>query len=322
MLNVLVDKIMDKQPLHITNGTTLTSIINQLGIAGEKLSWEEMLCEGPTTEKVDSEEFLNLRKSFFNEFYDVDLDVEMIKTELNKLNHTENYSEIILWFDYDLFCYINMVAIISLIHQKKVKIPVYLISRGRIEGSKKLKELSELSSEQLMHNYNNKILLDSEAIDLANTIWGIYCGIDHNLFKPLIVKPSTFEYLSNCLKAHLERFPDSVEGLNILERNILEIINKYDITSKHHLLGYALNYQGFYGYGDLQLSRIIDQLSVFYTEEKHSLILNRKGHEALLGQHNFALEIDNNMMYGGVRKIDYQFNKSENKLIKSVLNAH
>ena len=83
---------MSKQPLHITNGTTLTAIINQLGIVGEKLTWEEMLCEGPTSEMVDSEEFLNLRKSFFDEFYDVDLDVEMIKKEINKLNHTENYS--------------------------------------------------------------------------------------------------------------------------------------------------------------------------------------------------------------------------------------
>ena len=110
---------MDKQPLHITNGTHLTNTISQLGIKGEKLTWQEMLCEGPTSEMIDSEEFMNLRKSFFNEFYDVDLDIELIKNELDKLNHTENYSEIVLWFEYDLFCHINMVAVISLIQQKK-----------------------------------------------------------------------------------------------------------------------------------------------------------------------------------------------------------
>lgn len=313
---------MDKKPLHITNGTNLTTIINQLGFEGEKLTWQEMLCEGPTSEIVDSEEFLNLRKSFFNKFYDVDLDVDLIKNELNKLNHAENYSEIILWFEYDLFCHINMIAVISLIHQKKIEVPIYLICSGRIESSKNLKALSELSSEQLMKHYKNKVLLDAKGIDLANTIWGIYCGIDHNLLKPFIVKSSAFEYLSNCLKAHLKRFPDSVDGLNIIERNILEIINKYAITSKNQLLGYALNYQGFYGYGDLQLKRIIDQLSIFFTEDNDSIELNRKGHEALLGQHNFASEIDNNMVYGGVKKIEYQFNESKNKLIKSVLNAY
>ncbi len=313
---------MNKQPLHITNGTHLTNTLNQLGIEGEKLTWQEMLCEGPTSEMVYSEEFLNLRKTFFKAFYDVELDTDFIKEELNKLNHTENYSEIVLWFEYDLFCHINMVAVISLIQQKKIDLPIYLVCSGRIEGSKTLKGLTEISPEQLMNHYKNKVLLDEEGIDLAITIWGIYCGIDHNLLKPFIVKPSAFEYLSNCLKAHLKRFPDSVDGLNTLERNILEIINKYTITSKHHLLGYALNYQGFYGYGDLQFSRIIDQLDMFYTVEKDRLVLNRKGHEALLGQHNFSSEIDNGMMYGGVKKFDFQFSKSENKLIKTALNAH
>ncbi len=313
---------MKKLPLHITNGTILTKTINKLGIEGEKLTWQEMLCEGPTSELLDSEEFLNLRKSFFNEFYDIDLDIDLIKNELDKLNHTENYSEIILWFEYDLFCHINMVAVISLIQQKKIELPIYLVCSGRVEGEKNLKALSELSSEQLIKHYKNKVLLDANGIDLATTIWGIYCGIDHNLLKPFIVKSSSFEYLSNCLKAHLKRFPDSVDGLNIIEKNILEIIKKRTVTSKNHLLGYALNYQGFYGYGDLQLSRIIDQLSIFYTLENDSLALNRKGHEALLGQYNFALEIDNSMTYGGVNKIEFQFNKSENKLVKSALNAY
>lgn len=313
---------MDKLPLHITNGTSLTSFLNQLEIKGEKLTWQEMLCEGPTTEIIDSEDFIKLRTSFFNEFYNVDLDIEMIKSELDKLNHIQNYSEIVLWFEYDLFCHINMIAVISLIQQRKIELPIYLVCSGRIEGSKNLKGLSELSSIQLRSHYKNKVLLDSEAIDLATTIWGIYCGIDHNLLKPFIIKPSIFEYLTNCLKAHLKRFPDSVDGLNILERNILEIINKQTITSKNHLLGYALNYQGYYGYGDLQLSRIIDQLSIFYTLENDHLLLNRKGHEALVGQHNFASEIDNNIHYGGVKKIDFQFNTPENKLVKSALNAH
>ncbi|ULC58150.1 DUF1835 domain-containing protein [Flaviramulus sp. BrNp1-15] len=313
---------MSKKILHITNGGSLTKVLNELGVEGEKLTWQEMLCEGPTTEMVYSDEFLNLRKSFFNEFYDVELDVKMIEEELNKLNSTEDYSEIILWFEYDLFCHINMLAVISLIQQKKIELPLYLVCSGRIEGSKSLKGLSELSSEQLLKHYKNKVLLKNEDIDLACTVWGIYCGIDHNLLKPYIVKPSSFEYLSNCLKAHLERFPNVKDGLNVLERNILEIIDKHAITSKNHLLGYALNYQGFYGYGDIQLSKIINHLSIFYTIEENSLILNRKGHEALLGQHNFSSELDNKMIFGGVKKFDFQFSKSKNQLIKSVLNAN
>jgi len=313
---------MSKQQLHITNGSHLTNVLNELNIQGVKLTWQELLCEGPTTEKVGSELFLETRKSFFTQFYNIDLDIEFIKSELDKFNDSENYSEIVLWFEYDLFCHINMIAIISLIQQKKMNLPLHLVCSGRIEGSKNLMGLSELSPEQLLNHYKNKVLLNKDDIDIATTVWGIYCGVDHNLLKPFIVKPSSFKYLSNCLKAHLERFPDSVDGLSILERNILQIIVKHSITSKHHLLGYALNYQGFYGYGDLQLERIINQLSMFYSVTEGEIELNRKGHEALLGHHNFALEIDNDMMYGGVKKIAFQFNKSKNKLVKSISNVN
>ena len=313
---------MSKQQLHITNGSHLTNVLNELNIQGVKLTWQELLCEGPTTEKVGSELFLETRKSFFTQFYNIDLDIEFIKSELDKFNDSENYSEIVLWFEYDLFCHINMIAIISLIQQKKMNLPLHLVCSGRIEGSKNLMGLSELSPEQLLNHYKNKVLLNKEDIDIATTVWGIYCGVDHTLLKPFIVKPSSFKYLSNCLKAHLERFPNSVDGLSILERNILQIIVKQSITSKHHLLGYALNYQGYYGYGDLQLERIINQLSMFYSVTEGEIELNRKGHEALLGHHNFALEIDNDMMYGGVKKIAFQFNKSKNKLVKSISNVN
>ncbi|MBP0902342.1 DUF1835 domain-containing protein [Mariniflexile gromovii] len=313
---------MNKIPLHVTNGSVLTNRLNELNIEGDILTWQEMLCEGPTVEKVYSEEFSKLRKKFFSDFYDIDLVINEIEQELDKLNHSEKYSEIVLWFEYDLFCHINMIAVISLIQQKKIKLPLYLVCSGKVEKNKNLKGLAELNSGQLLKHYRDKIELTPKDIDLAVTVWGIYCGKDHNLLKPFIVTNSSFKYLSNCLKAHLERFPETKDGLNVIERNVLEIVKSRSIKSKHHLLGYALNYQGFYGYGDLQISRIIEKLSIFFTEEENSIKLNRKGHEALLGQHNFALEVNNSMVFGGVNKFDFQFNKQENKLIKTIYNAH
>ena len=104
---------------------------------------------------------------------------------------------------------------------------------------------------------------------------------------------------------------------------ILKLLEKNkDIKSKHHLLGYILNYQGYYGFGDSQLERIINKLAIFYDEEQDALTLNRKGYEALLGLHNFSNEINDDLVFGGVRKLDFQFNRKENKLIKTVPNAN
>lgn len=315
---------MSKKTLHITNSGRTTSRLNELEIEGEQLTWQEIFCEGPTIEKIHNREFVDLRQTFFRDFYHVDLDVKQIENEVAKLYDPESkYTEIVLWFEYHLFSHINMIGVLNLLQQQKIKLPIYLVCSGRTKGSKNLKKLHELSKEQFFNHFKNKTLLTSDDFDLTNTIWGIYCGKDHNLLKPYIVKSSNFSYLSNCLKAHLERFPDSTDGLSILERNILLIVNNNnDIKSKHHLLGYALNYQGYYGYAELQLNRIIEKLSIFLTEENNILSLNRKGHDAILGQYNFSTELDNNMIYGGIKKHDFQFNKKLNKLVKTVTNAN
>lgn len=83
-------------------------------------------------------------------------------------------------------------------------------------------------------------------------------------------------------------------------------------------MGYALNYQGYYGFGDIQFERLINNLSIFFTESEDRITLNRKGHEALINQHNFAIELNNNIDYGGLNRLNFQFNMEENKLIKTI----
>lgn len=309
---------MAEQVLHITNGNSLTDYLRELDITDNILTWQEMLSEGPTIAAINSEEFFKIRAQFLKTYYDIEVNHEELQTELSKLNNVENYSEINLWFEYDLFCHINLLGVLNLLHQKEVKKPIYLVCSGRVEGEKTLKGLAELTPSQLKKHYKEKVLLTKEDLNLAVMLWRTYCGKDHNIIKPYIVKSSNFKYLSNCLKAHLERFPNQKNGLSKLETNILKLIKKYDIKSKHHLLGYSLNYQGYYGFGDLQHQRIINKLSLFYELTNNKLVLNRKGHEALLGQHNFSKEIANDMPYGGVKRLDYQFNVSENKLVKTV----
>ena len=313
---------MKKTTLHITNGSSLTDNLEEIGITGDILTWHEMLCEGPTREYIDSPEFISVRKEFLNAYYDLEVDEYEFRHELDKLNHTEKYSEIVLWFEYDLFCHINLIAVVSLIKQKRIDLPLFLVCSGRVEGEKDLKGLAELDPDQLIDHYEHKIELTEKDIELATTLWGLYCGRNHNLMKPFILKTSSFKYLNSCLKAHLKRFPDSKNGLSRLEQHILETINLNKIKSKHHLLGYILNYQGYYGYGDLQIMRMIDKLSIFFTKDDDMLKLTRKGHEALLGQHNFSGEVNNNLSFGGVNRLDYQFNKQQNKLIKTIINAN
>jgi hypothetical protein len=308
--------------LHITNGDSLTDYLIDLGIDGTIFTWQEMLCEGPTIAAINSSEFFDLRRQFLKVFYDIEVDEEAFNKELQKLNAAQDYDEIVLWFEYDLFCHINMLGVINLLHQKEIKNKLSLVCSGRIKGEKHLKALTELSPEQLMTHFRNRIALQQSDKDLAIALWRTYCGKDHNVFKPYITQKSSFEYMGSCLKAHLQRFPDQQTGLGSIETNILKLIRDMDIKSTHHLLGYILNYQGYYGFGDIQFERMIKNLKPFYTQSQNGLELNRQGHEVLLGQNNLAHKIDNTIYYGGVRRKDFNFSVSENRLVKNMKHVH
>ena len=313
---------MGKTCLHITNGNILTDYLRELGYKDDIITWQEMLCEGPTIPKIDSEEFFEIRADFLKSYYDIEVDTNELKEELSKLDDVEKYDEINLWFEYDLFCHINLIGVLNLLHQKEIEKPLYLICSGRVEGEKSLKGLGELNPNQIEQHYKGKVLLSQDDKDLAIALWRTYCGKDHNILKPYIVTKSNFRYMSNCLKAHLKRYPHQKSGLSVLEDNILRLIRDNQINSEHHLMGYCLNYQGFYGYGDLQMKRLIDKLSIFFEVSEEGINLNRKGHEALLRRYNYATEVNNDMSYGGVKRLEYQFSVDLNKLVKTILHVN
>ena len=307
-----------KKVLHITNGDGLTEELQQLKIPGDVIVWREMLCEGPTTTEVGNPEFLELRKKFLLDQYGIPAEEyqEKFVTELDKLAAINGYDEIILWFEFDLFSHMNMLGVLSFLKQNKKKNPLYLVCSGRLKGQQRLRPLNELSIKQLQRHYDEKISLTSADLRTAHLLWEIYCSSNPLRLSSEIRKTTNFEHLSSCLRAHIERFPNVKTGLNSLEANVLKLIEKHQITSLHHLLGYALQYQGYYGYGDLQMKRVIDDLRLFYTETETGIKLNLAGENALDASHNYYQDLKDDDHYGGAGKYDFLYDHETHHLIK------
>jgi len=309
---------MSKKILHITNGDGLTERLESVQLEGEIVVWREMLCEGPTVSQVGNDRFIALRKRFLQDEYGVsnELYEQEFMSQLKKLDSIDRYDEIILWFEFDLFCHINMLAAISYLIQKKKQEPLYLVCSGRVPGEKELIGLSELSDKQLLSHYKNKIKLSEDDLDMAHFIWQLYCGNNPSKLKPEIRKSSNFKYLSSCIRAHIERYPNVNTGLNALETNILRLIEREHITSEHQLCGYALSYQGYYGYSDSMILKIIDKLRPFFQMGDDGLELNMNGQFVLDGSHNFYREVKNDESYGGTSKYDFLYSPENHQLLK------
>ena len=309
--------MMGNKTLHIVNGDSLTEQMQELNLPGEVVTWRELLCEGPTLQEINSE-FFKLRKKFLRKTYNISSDnyEERFVAEVKKLKTFNDYDDVVLWFEFDLFCHINMLAAISCLSEKEKKTPISLVCSKKLEGEKEHKPLSQLSLDELKNHHQNRIHLNTEDIEVANLIWELYCGNNPLKLKPQIKTPTNFEYLSSCIRAHVERFPNSITGINSLERNVLKLIENHDIKSQHHLLGYALQYQGYYGYSDNQMERLIDKLSIFFKSVDDKLILNENGELALAGKKNFYRELKNDEYFGGTKMYDFLYESESHKLLK------
>lgn len=304
--------------LHITNGDSLNDRLTSMDIPGDFAVWREMLCEGKTVANLASDAFRKARIAFFKKKYpdQVGLYDDQFGSQLAIIAEAHQYDDVVLWFEYDLFCHINMLACISFLRACGYKGNTYLVCSGWVDGEKELKALGELTDVQLKEHYTQKVLLDNHDLFLADDLWRLYCSNDHLKLKPQRAKDSNFKYLSNCISAHKERFPHLKTGLNTLETNMLRLIRKYEIHSERQLCGYMLNYQGYYGYGDAQILAMIKRMRPFFYKQEERLVLTAMGNDILDKGKNVLKKMKYSCNLGGVSKYAYTYNEEDHQLTK------
>jgi hypothetical protein len=292
--------------LHITNGDMTTNYLKKLKFSGDFITWREMLCEGKTTTDVGSEIFWKNRYDFFKTSYKISKQkfIDYTVKEYRSLCNHKNQKEIVLWFEHDLFCQINMLAVISWLKRYRKGYHISLVCSGKVGNSKKLFALPELNQKQIQSHFKNRIELTEDDIEYADYIWQLYCSNSPlrletvYKFNPL----SPFQYLASAVEAHLKRFPSIENGLNKVENTILNVAHNQKSTSKKQLVSKLLKNQETYGFGDLQYQNKINDLGKLFSSF-NPVKLSKKGKQVLENQLNFYGEIRSDNSYlGGSKK--------------------
>ncbi len=305
--------------LHITNGDSFTERLKQLNLKGDIITWREMLCEGKTETNVGSESFWKTRFDFLHKNYKITKTwfVEKTLKEYRSLCNHKQQDQIILWFEYDLFCQINMLAVLSWLKTHRRYADISLVCSGNEDDTDKYYGLSELSDEQLLKLYEKRVHLSQNDIEYADYVWQLYCSDNPIRLENLIdFENYQFEYLADAIKVHLKRFPTIKNGLNELENRILRITEEEKPKSKKALLGKVLQNQGFYGFGDTQYERIVGTLSPLFSSF-NPVKLSKKGKEILDGQTSYYSQIRDGETYlGGALKYSFLYNTESDRILK------
>lgn len=305
--------------LHITNGDNFTQKLEKLQLKGEIITWREMLCEGRTETNVGSESFWKTRFEFLHKNYKVSKSwfVEKTLKEYRSLCNHKQQDQIILWFEYDLFCQVNLLAVLSWLKTYRRHAEISLVCSGKEDDSDKLYGLGELSDEQLMNLYKNRKTLSQGDIEYADYVWQLYCSDNPIRLENLTdFEDYQFPYLADSIQAHLRRFPTIKNGLNAVENKILEIAAEHKPKNKKVLLSLALENQGYYGFGDLQYDRVITNLKPLFSSF-NPVKLTRKGKDILDRKTSYYSFIRDNEAYlGGALKYNFLYNTDSNKILK------
>ncbi|WP_318344947.1 DUF1835 domain-containing protein [Flagellimonas baculiformis] len=308
-----------KSLLHITNGDSFTSRLQSLQLKGDIITWREMLCEGKTLCAVGSESFWKTRFEFLNKNYKVTKSwfVEKTLKEYRSLCNHKQQDHIVLWFEYDLFCQINMLAVLSWLKEHRRHAEISLVCSGKEDESGKLYGLNELSDERLLQLYESRTMLSQDDIEYADYIWQLYCSDNPiRMENQLANNDFQFEYLNEALKTHLKRFPTIKNGLNELENHVLKTAVAKKPESRNALMGQLLSDQGYYGFGDTQYERIITSLKPLFNSF-NPVKLTKKGKEVLENKSNYYSQIRDNQLYlGGSLKYNFLYNTDTNRILK------
>ncbi len=260
---------MDKI-LHILNGDSAVTPFKESGINGEYVVWREVLSEGPINHAFGSDGFWEERESYMSNAFELGHNEysSRVKEPFEEaINRISSFNEVCLWFEYDLFCQINMIGLIDYIGRiKSPELQLTLVCAGEIEGEVKLYGLGELNADHYQTLFSSRIKLGTRETDYASEVFNTYSDRDaEGLYNYVLMPFNEFKYLNSALEAHMRRFPYSDSGLTEIETKIISLIES-GVKEERKIIRELLKWQKYYGFGDLQYAMILENMKPLFVD--------------------------------------------------------
>ncbi len=250
--------------LHIHNGDSSANIAKQSTIPGEHFAWREALIEGPTPEDVSGEQWRRIRAKHLSEYYGVDLrETEReLETQEDKLAGYVEHDEVVLWFEHDLFCQINLLYLLNWFAQRELgQTKLSLIFIGKFPGLPNFRGLGELNPAQMASLLDGRLEVAASQLSLSTNAWQAYCSPDPTTIERFLqTDTSAITFLQQAFRLHLERFPFVSNGLGRIQNRGLEFVSS-GLHNFIDLFPRFVETEPAYGLGDSQFWMSLRQMS-------------------------------------------------------------
>lgn len=243
---------------NILNGDSLAYSFPDAKIEGEVIVVREALIDGDLSGS-DLQSFWDLRarhlQSTEAQYH------EKVVSEFEKIMSAPDGSEFNLWFEYDLFCQVNMWFAISVINSLPVKKKVYTVHTSYLDRNNKhfWNGFGPANSSQLQACFADRTLLNDSDLKLGTDLWEAYKSGNLERLANLSTNQSpAFPYLQEVVKAHIDRFPK--DGTKGRPEKVVEDIVENISTDFTKVCTEFWKREGIYGFGDTQIRNLYDKV--------------------------------------------------------------
>jgi hypothetical protein len=248
------EKIVRIMKVHVLAGDALAEDFKNCAIDGEIAVCRECLIEGEV--KADSlEEFWQVRAEFIEKSYGENKEkyFQNVVVEFEKLkNLASRESAINLWFEYELFCQVNLWFCLYLLRESQAKI--YRVAPSVRNEEEIWKGFGHLKSDDLEKCFAERTEFTEKDRMLGANLWNAFQNTDYKMLEKLSkTKSECFPYLEEVCRAEIEK--------DLRPKTVLREIISNGKTEFAEIFPEFSSQAGIYGFGDSQVKRILQQIN-------------------------------------------------------------
>lgn len=234
---------------HVLPGDSVAAEFSKTNLEGEVIVCREAFVEGDLSGDTLAE-FWQHRAQFLMIAHGADeIDYhENVAGELSKIADLQDDAEINLWFEYELFCSVNMWFCLNLLADNRVS--VYRVEPAILDRDKIWDGFGRMDAADLEQCFETRTKFETGDMQLGRDLWKAFRHRDHD--RLLLLGESetrVFPYLKEVCDAaaKVETRPKEIvdDILATGKKGIAEVFPEFK------------NRAGVYGFGDAQVERLL-----------------------------------------------------------------
>jgi hypothetical protein len=241
-----------KTTLHVLPGDATAADFAETGIDGEVIVCREALIDGNVKAK-NLDEFWKVREAFIGREHGENGEsyYENVAKEFEKLRDVPADAEVNLWFEYELFCSVNMWFCLNLLGEADIK--VFRVEPVIRAEEEKWKGFGTMSEDDLRRCFAGRLEMSVADRNLGIALWQAFSNDDaEGLDRLGNTQTESFPYLREVCTAAIQKSFRPAEILKEItssgDKDFNEIFKEFSAQA------------GVYGFGDSQVKEILKEL--------------------------------------------------------------